>query len=193
MFRFIHTADIHLDSPLTGLELYEGAPVEEIRQATRRAFENLVQFAMDEKIDFILIAGDLYDGNWRDFNTGLFFVTQMVKLKEAHIPVYIVSGNHDAASRITQKIPLPANVTIFSTKKPQTIVIEEFAVAIHGQGFIKPAVYDNLSKEYPDPIQGYFNIGLLHTCAEGAEGHEKYAPCSVEELKNKGYDYWALG
>ncbi len=193
MFRFIHTADIHLDSPLTGLELYEGAPVEEIRQATRRAFENLVQFAVDQKVHFILIAGDLYDGDWRDFNTGLFFVKQMVKLRDANIRVYIVSGNHDAASTITQKIPLPANVTIFPTQKPQTIVIEKLSVAIHGQGFIKPAVYDNLSKGYPDPVQGYFNIGLLHTCAEGAEGHERYAPCSVEELQNKGYDYWALG
>ena len=74
MFRFIHAADIHLDSALRGLERYEGAPVDEIRSATRRAFDNLIEFAIDEEVNFVLLAGDLYDGDWKDYNTGLYFI-----------------------------------------------------------------------------------------------------------------------
>src|SRR5215469_4243331 len=97
MFKFIHAADIHLDSPLRGLERYEGAPVSQIRQATRRALENLVQLALEEKVSFVLIAGDLYDGDWKDYNTGLFFVSQMARLRDARIPAVLIAGNHDAA------------------------------------------------------------------------------------------------
>ena len=82
MFKFIHAADIHLDSPLKGLERYEGAPDEEIRGATRRALENLVKLAIEREVDFVLIAGDLYDGDWKDHNTGLFFVKQMSRLRQ---------------------------------------------------------------------------------------------------------------
>ena len=81
--RFIHAADVHLDSPLIGLQQYPGAPVDEIRGATRRALENLVDLALEQQVDFVLIAGDLYDGDWKDHNTGLFFVSQMVRLREA--------------------------------------------------------------------------------------------------------------
>ena len=83
MFKFLHAADIHLDSPLRGLERYEGAPVEQIRQATRRALQNLVQLALEERVHFVLIAGDLYDGDWKDYNTGLYFLTQMARLRYA--------------------------------------------------------------------------------------------------------------
>ena len=82
-FSFIHAADIHLDSPLTGLEQYEGAPVEKIRNATRDAFNHLVETAIDRQVSFIIIAGDLYDGDWKDYNTGLFFVSQMARLQKA--------------------------------------------------------------------------------------------------------------
>ena len=192
-FTFLHAADIHLDSPLVGLERYEGAPVEYVRGATRRAFQNLVQAALQEKVDFIVIAGDLYDGDWRDSNTGLFFASQAARLREAGIGIYLVRGNHDAASQITTQMRLPDNVHDLSTKSPETKIIEDLGVAIHGQGFPTPAVIDDLSKEYPPPLKGYFNIGLLHTCANGREGHDNYAPCDTGYLKNKGYDYWALG
>jgi DNA repair protein SbcD/Mre11 len=109
MLRFIHAADIHLDSPLKGLEQYEGAPVDEIRGATRRALENLVDLAIDREVDFLLIAGDLYDGDWKDHNTGLFFVAQMHRLREADIPVVMISGNHDAANKMTRTLRLPDN------------------------------------------------------------------------------------
>ncbi len=193
MFKFIHAADIHLDSPLKGLEQYEGAPVEQIREATRQALVNLVDLAVEEKVSFVLIAGDVYDGDWKDYNTGLFLVSQLSRLGKEGIRVFMISGNHDAASRITKSLRFPDNVHMFPSKKPVTKIIKELSVAIHGQGFPRPAVEENLALSYPEKKRDHFNIGLLHTCAGGREGHEPYAPCSVKELESKGYDYWALG
>lgn len=193
MLKFIHTADIHLDSPLRGLEYYEGAPVDSIRGATRQAFKNIVELAISEGVDFVLIAGDLYDGDWKDYNTGLFFASQMSKLREAGIRVFIVSGNHDAASQISHQLRMPDNVKIFSPKKPETITIDNLEIAIHGQSFAKPAITGDISAAYPYATPGFFNIGILHTSATGREGHEPYAPCTVGGLQSKGYDYWALG
>jgi len=190
--KFIHAADIHLDSPLRGLERYEGAP-DQVKNATRQAFDNLIQLALEEQVDFLLIAGDLYDGDWRDYNTGLYLVSCMNKLREAGIPVFIVRGNHDAQSVITRSLPLPGNVHTFDHQRPETKLIEHLGVAIHGQSYPTRQVTENLARAYPDPEQGLLNIGLLHTALDGREGHEPYAPCSPQELVNKGYDYWALG
>lgn len=81
-FSIVHAADLHLDSPLVGLERYDGAPVAELRAATRRALENLVQLCLAEDAKLLLLAGDLYDGDWRDYSTGLFFAAQMARLRE---------------------------------------------------------------------------------------------------------------
>jgi exonuclease SbcD len=193
VFKFLHAADIHLDSPLHKLDRYEGAPVEEIRLATRRAFENMVRLAIAERVAFVLIAGDLFDGDWKDYNTGLYLVSQLSRLQAAGIPVFIVAGNHDAASRITRTLRLPANVSLFPSGEPATCHLQERKVAIHGQSFGTPTVKDDLSAAYPPLLPGCFNIGLLHTCATGREGHEPYAPCTLDGLRARGYDYWALG
>lgn len=197
IFRFIHAADIHLDSPLRGLERYEGAPVEQIRTAARGALSNLVNLAIDQQVDFVLIAGDLYDGNWKSSDTGFFFTTEAARLREAAIPLYLISGNHDAQNRMTRSLRLPDNVTMFSAKEPQTVTLPELDVAIHGQSFATAAVTEDLSESYPPAVDGHFNIGMLHTCGSGgtvaSADHARYAPCTVEGLKQKGYDYWALG
>ena len=190
---FLHAADIHLDSPLRGLETYEDAPVEEIRGATRKAFANLIQLALEEEVNFLLICGDLFDGEWNDYNSGLFFANQMSKLGLAGIKVFIVLGNHDAASRIAQKMPLPENVTLFGHKKPQSVVLEESGIVLHGQSYGARAVNDNLAAAFPRKWPGYVNIGLLHTSLTGRDGHASYAPCTREDLLATGYEYWALG
>lgn len=192
MGKFIHAADIHLDSPLRGLERYDGAP-EHVGNATRRAFDNLIQLAIDEAVDFVLIAGDLYDSDWRDYNTGLYFASRMHRLREAGIKVFIVRGNHDAANLMTRSLKLPDNVYVFSHEKPERFILEDLGVVIHGQSFASGSVTDNLARGYPVLDPAFLNIGMLHTSLSGREGHEPYAPCSVEELINKGYDYWALG
>lgn len=192
-FRFLHAADIHLDSPLHGLSRYEGLPEADIRGATRAAFDNLVQRAIDETVDFVVIAGDLFDGEWKDMGTGLYFAREIGRLDQAGIPVFLLAGNHDAASVITRSVPWPPNVRLFDTKRPQTHLLPEINVAVSDQSFATSAVTENLVLAYPDPVQHHFNIGVLHTALAGREGHAAYAPCSVENLRSKRYDYWALG
>ena len=167
--------------------------MDEFRHATRRAFDRIVELAVAEHVDFILIAGDLYDGDWRDYNTGLYFIARMHQLKTAGIRVFIIAGNHDAASRITRTLQLPDNVTLFPNDKPATVSMDDLRVAVHGQGFSLPAIRKDLSRHYPAALEGYFNVGLLHTQVSGSTGHEPYAPCTLEGLKTKGYHYWALG
>ena len=191
--RFIHAADIHLDSPLNGLSAYPDAPAEQLRSATRDAFVQLVDRAIDEAVDFMVIAGDLYDGSWRDYNTGIFFCREMGRLKRAGIPAYVLFGNHDAESEMTRKLELPDNVHAFGANKPQTFKIDELAVSLHGQSFKQRDVTTNLVTAYPARTVGHFNIGVLHTALEGYASHATYAPCTVDELQAKGYQYWALG
>jgi DNA repair exonuclease SbcCD nuclease subunit len=191
--KFIHTADIHLDSPLRGLAAYPDAPAERLRMATRDAFYNLASRAIEESVAFVVIAGDVYDGDWKDFNTGIFFVRQMGRLRQAGIPVYLLYGNHDAESEMTKGLDLPDNVHVFSSRKAETFRIDALKVALHGRSFKAAATTDNLLPGYPEPIPGWFNIGVLHTALEGNSEHARYAPCSVGELQTKGYQYWALG
>jgi DNA repair protein SbcD/Mre11 len=117
----------------------------------------------------------------------------MGRLREAGIRVFIVSGNHDAESTITKSLRLPNNVHVFPTDRPTTFRLDNLDVAVHGQSFATPVVKTDLSRLYPTAVNGCFNIGLLHTCLNGREGHEPYAPCTLEGLLEKGYDYWALG
>ncbi len=193
MFKFIHAADIHLDSPLHGLSRYESAPAESIRNACRRAFENLVDLAIEEKVSFVLLAGDLYDGDWKDYSTGIFLSRQMGRLGQYGISVFAVAGNHDAANRMTKALDSPANMRILSSRKVETIRLDELGVAIHGRSFGTQHVDENLAAGFAGAKRGIFNIGLLHTSLDGREGHAVYAPCSVDDLRAKGYQYWALG
>lgn len=191
--RFIHAADIHLDSPLRGLGSYDDMPVDILRGASRAAFSRLVDEALALEVDFMVIAGDLYDGDWKDHNTGIYFARQMGRLQSAGIPVYVLHGNHDAESVMTRRLALPANVHVFRADRPSTFVLDAHKVALHGRSFEQAAVTDNLVLDYPDPLPGHFNIGVLHTALEGNAQHANYAPCSLEQLHARGYQYWALG
>jgi len=167
--------------------------MEQIRLAARRAFDNLVQLAVDEKVAFLLIAGDLYDGDWKDYNTGIYFINRMGRLRDAGIPVFMVSGNHDAVSQITRSLQLPANITHFSHRHAGTHILDHYGVAIHGQSFSGRSVMEDLVRNYPQGDSALFNIGLLHTSLNGRPGHDTYAPCTLDGLRSKGYNYWALG
>jgi exonuclease SbcD len=194
--KFIHAADLHIDSPLRGLEAYHGAPVDRVRHATRDALARLVQLCLDEQVAFLIVAGDLFDHDWKDFNTALYVVKQFQILDRAGIPVFAIRGNHDSREEMTLKVPWPANFRLFDHKTAETEVLERFGVAIHGMSFAQRRVSENLVPKYPPPIPGLFNIGILHTNAEGAKGgadHATYAPCSIKDLVDKGYNYWALG
>jgi DNA repair exonuclease SbcCD nuclease subunit len=161
-------------------------------KASRDAFSDLVSRAIDENVAFVIIAGDIYDGDWKDTSIGLFFNREMARLHRAGIRVFVVKGNHDAESVITRTITLPDNVFTFPTK-PKTFKLDELEVALHGRSFPERAVTENYVLAYPDPVPGWFNIGILHTSCDGRPGHATYAPCTVPQLKTLGYQYWALG
>ncbi|MFP3921797.1 MAG: exonuclease SbcCD subunit D [Dichotomicrobium sp.] len=191
-FRFLHTADIHLDSPLRTLALRDEALSAQIRGATRKAFTGLVDTCLERRLDALVIAGDLYDRDLHDMSTALFFGRQMRRLAEAGIRVFLIRGNHDAESVLTRELSLPDNVHVFGADGG-TEKLAEAGVAIHGVSFASAHVPENLLNRYPAPVPGMVNIGLLHTSLTGAEGHDVYAPCSLADLRNHGFDYWALG
>jgi exonuclease SbcD len=192
--RLVHAADLHLDSPLRGLSrLGDADTARTLRAASRRALENLVELVIKQEASLLLLAGDVYDGDWNDYGTGRFFIQQMGQLHDLGIRVVMVSGNHDAESEITRSLRLPPNVTALDVVSPQSVVLDDAGVVVHGQGFARKAVLDNLAAAYPDRHRGLINIGLLHSSVNGQEGHERYAPCSLDDLLAKGYDYFALG
>jgi exonuclease SbcD len=194
-FRFIHAADLHLDSPLENLKRKTNLPIEELKSASRDAFLRLIDLCISEKVDFLVLAGDIYDGKWKDVQPAIFFGGQLKRLRGAGIETYIILGNHDFSTSGAKgfKTFVEDNATVFSEKSPETHSVPGLNVAIHGQSFASREMTSNLASHYPDAEPEKFNIGILHTALEGRVGHDSYAPTSVAELSGKAYDYWALG
>lgn len=195
--KIVHAADLHIDSPLRGLERYEGAPYERVRGATRDSFRNIVSLAIQERARFVVLAGDIFDGAWRDYNTGLFFVSELRRLRDIGCDVVLLRGNHDF--ELTRTLRWPEHVHEFGTSserrdKRRSFVFENDGVAFHGVSYGSQKVLESLLPHYPAPLSGgLLNIGVLHTNATGSSDHDAYAPCTVKELVAHGYDYWALG
>lgn len=192
-FKFIHAADLHLGSPLVGLALKDAEVARRFAAAGRQAFTDLVSYAIESRVAFLVLAGDVYDGDWKDASIGLFFNREVARLHRSGIPVFVVKGNHDADSVVTRSVRLPDTVQTFPNKAPATFRIEELKVAVHGRSFPERAVTENYACDYPAPVPGWFNIGVLHTACDGRPGHASYAPCTLQDLVSRGYQYWALG
>lgn len=193
-FRFIHTADIHLDSPLRSLAMRNSDLAELVGNATREALVAIVDLCLEERVDALIIAGDLYDGDQTSMKTARFLAGQLQRLHGAGIETYIIRGNHDALSRITQELILPPSVKLFSGRA-ETVESKrgDLNVAIHGLSFAKPHAPESLLPKYRPPVPDAANIGIMHTSLAGAPGHDLYAPCNTADLHAWGYDYWALG
>ncbi|MDR3494478.1 MAG: DNA repair exonuclease [Ancalomicrobiaceae bacterium] len=192
-FKFLHMADLHLGSPLKGLAMRNAGAAGRIEGASREAFQELIDRALIEAVDFAVIAGDIYDGEWRDTSIGHFFNREISRLSRAGVPVFIVKGNHDAESEVTRALPLPQGVHVFAADVAGTVELDSLGVALHGRSFATRAVSENFALSYPPASPNRFNIGLLHTSLTGRPPHEPYAPCSLADLASRGYDYWALG
>lgn len=188
----LHTADIHLDSPLKSLALRSEGLRAQVRSATRTALVRMVDHALAEAVDGLLIAGDLYDGTARSAKTAAFLTAQLDRLDAAGIPVFMIKGNHDAENPITGEIALPPNVHVFDGRGGKRR-LGETDVWIHGVSFSGRHAPDSLVPKFGEPVAGAVNIGMLHTSLAGAAGHDPYAPCSVADLAATGFDYWALG
>ncbi|KQV83567.1 DNA repair exonuclease [Rhizobium sp. Root1220] len=195
-FRFLHTADIHLDSPLKSLALLNPELAGLISLATRRSFIQTIDLCLEERVDALIIAGDLYDGEQTSMKTARFLAEQLGRLHQAGIRTYIIRGNHDALSRITAQLIMPDTVKVFG-EAAEVIMVErsaqDFDVAIHGMSFAKPHAPESLLRHFAVPTPDAVNIGIMHTSLGGSAGHDPYAPCSVAELRQTGFQYWALG
>lgn len=195
-FRFVHAADIHLDSPLRSLALRDQALADLIGNATRRVFVAIVQLCLDEQVDALLLSGDLYDGEQTSMKTARFLADQIDHLHQAGIQVFIIRGNHDALSKITKELAFPDTVTIFGGRAGAVSIERDrgaLPVVVHGISFSQPHAPESLLAKFRPPVEGAVNIGLLHTSLGGAAGHDPYAPCDVAELQGMGFRYWALG
>ena len=198
--RFLHLADVHLDTPFQmrtkDMRMF-------LRQAIREAFQKAIDLAISEKVHAVLIAGDLFDNQTLSFATEKFMVEQMKRLYEAKIPVFYAPGNHDPAGVMYRRslIEWPGNVKVFSFKKPETCPIYDeegqLVAWITGAGHESPHERDNIIKDFPRALDTAVpHIGLVHVWVTGARGegqHDRYAPCTLEDMMDKGYTYWALG
>lgn len=192
--RFVHTADLHLDSPLVSLALRDPALAEEVGTATRTALSRIVDLCLAEAVDALLIAGDLWDGAQGSAKTPRFLRQELARLGAAGIRSFLIRGNHDAMSKVTRELEPPPGTHVFGGRAA-TEVFEARGrtVAVHGLSFAQDSAPESLLPRYPAPVPGAINIGMMHTSLNGSPGHDNYAPCAVADLDAQGYDYWALG
>lgn len=179
---------------MRSLAMRNGDLAELIGDATRQALIAIVDLCIDEQVDALIIAGDLYDGDQTSMKTARFLASQMQRLHEAEIATFIIRGNHDALSRITHELILPPTVTVFGGRSHSIDLTRgDISVSIHGLSFAKPQAPESLLEKYHRPTPDTVNIGIMHTSLAGAAGHDLYAPCKVSDLHGWGFDYWALG
>lgn len=192
--RFIHAADLHLDSPFRGLKDIPDALYQQAKECTFVALQKLTKHAIDNEVDFILLAGDLFDGENRSFKAQ-FQLKKALELLDYHnISCYIIHGNHDHLNGNWISINWPKNVFFFKDEVDfYQYKKNEMTVHIYGYSYPEKSVKQSIVSNYRKIGSADFHIGLLHGTANGQEGHDLYAPFSVNQLLEKDFDYWALG
>lgn len=197
-FRFIHVADLHLDSLFIGMS---GIPHEMrtfLQNSTFAALEHLVNLAVSEAVDFIVISGDVFDASNSSLRAQLRLQEVWEQLGRHQIAVYVIHGNHDPLNSPRVRLPVPPHVHVFGPQIESITArrrLDNQPVAIvSGMSYPQSSVTDNLSLQYYRDLDSpLYHIALLHANVDGQEGHDVYAPCSRKDLINSGYDYWALG
>jgi exonuclease SbcD len=205
-FRFMHAADLHLDSPFVGMAGIPQGIRESLRQSTFAALAHMVSLAIQEQVDLVLISGDVYDLADRSLRAQIRFQKALQRLTEKGIQIYIVHGNHDPEDGRAAKLNWPARVHFFSSREvegvPVTLDGKGTVAWVYGMSYATAAVTENLVQRIAEKIQienntaayrDVYRIGLLHTNVDGDQAHANYAPCSKQDLLNCGMDYWALG
>ncbi|EIA19620.1 metallophosphoesterase family protein [Listeria fleischmannii] len=194
--KFLHVADLHLDSPFIGLKSLPRAIYEQIKEASYRSFQAITKRAIAEKVDFVLIAGDIYDKEDRSIKAQVQFYKEMKRLQEAKIDVFLIHGNHDFLEKGKDWIHLPENVHTFD-EKVSHVTWEGHdgrTSKIYGFSYGSRHILENKTAEYVPDGHADFHIALLHgsELTKSSE-HDVYAPFRLEEIIRKGFDYWALG
>lgn len=192
--RFLHVADLHLDSPFKGISSIPKNRWKDIRESTFQAFQNVINYAIESKPDFVLIVGDIYDGENRSLRAQHLFQKGMEALHENNIPVFICHGNHDHLSGNWARFQLPENVHVFGEAVETKILsVHEEKVHITGFSYKERHIQEPMHNYYPIAKHNEIHIGMLHGSVEGNNEHDVYAPFRKSDLLEKGYHYWALG
>src|SRR5215469_14446487 len=193
--RFVHAADLHLDSPFRGVGDVAPELRDQLQGATLQAFERVVDHTINSKADFLVLAGDLYDSRDRSLRALLTFRRQMERLAERDISVYIVHGNHDPLNGWGSEFQLPPNVTTFSGRTDTEPFIRRGreVASITGVSYTRERVLENLAASFKPCGNSPYSIAVLHANVGGQTGHADYAPTTVAELVSAGFNYWALG
>lgn len=198
-FSFIHTADLHLDSPFKGISEINEKISLELTEATFKTFNKIIDLCIEKKVDFLLIAGDIYDGVDKSLRAQLRFRDGLKRLSEVGIKAYIVHGNHDPLDGWSANLDFPKSVHIFNGKSVEKVSVEkdgEEIAQICGISFHNREIKTNLTYKFPKKSQSQkalFNIGMLHCNVGTNTGHEPYAPCTLQDLLTRNFNYWALG
>jgi exonuclease SbcD len=194
-FRFVHAADLHLDSPFKGIRETDPHVADVLRRATFDAYACLIQLCLDRRVDALLVAGDVFDGADRSLTAQVQFVRGLRRLEDAGIRAFICHGNHDPLDGWGARISMPANVHQFG-ESAEAIAINPQSPSgpvVCGISYPTREMRNSLLPGFPARESGRFTIGLLHANVDASPGHEAYAPCSLADLTATGYDYWALG
>ncbi len=192
---FIHCADLHLDSPFVGLSDISQPLGTRLRKATFQAFENVVSYAIKNRSDFLVISGDIYDGADRSVRAQVFLLNQLKRLSDAGIPSFIAHGNHDALSGWEMDRDLPPLATRFGPEVESVPLVlrGETVGTVHGYSYPVRDVGGNIAADFAGRRGEGLNIAVLHCNVGGRPDYENYAPCSLDDLRAAGMDYWALG
>jgi len=196
-FTFLHAADLHLDSPFRGLARVPKAVRERLKESTFASFEKLALLARREKVDFVVLSGDLYDAADRSLRAQLRMQKLLAELAEDGIRTFIVHGNHDPENGWQAKLDYPEEVVVFGSSRVEHRPVHnrngELIAYVYGISYPEAAVRDNLASGF-EPIPGApFHLAVLHANVDGDMAHDNYAPCRLAELSEKGFHYWALG
>ena len=194
-FRFIHAADLHLDSPFRGLAQTSSRLRDLLHSATFQALDRIVGHAIESESDFVLLAGDLYDSSDRSLRALVEFRRQMERLAERDIGAYVVHGNHDPLNGWGSEFQMPPNVFVFDGEVSEQAVVrhgDELA-RVSGISYTQERVTENLAKSFRPTPDSVYSIALLHANVGRQSGHADYAPASLTDLTESGFDYWALG
>ena len=194
--RFVHAADLHLDSPFGGIRT-EAPPhvADRLYRATFDSYENIVSLCLRERVDALLVAGDIYDGADRSLRAQLRFNEGLKRLDTAGIRTFVCHGNHDPLDGWEARLDLPPGCVRFGPEVSSAPVfpIEPERAMVHGISYPQRVVTENLSLHFRPPYSSGFNAGLLHANVGGNAAHDNYSPCTVDDLSETGIDYWALG
>lgn len=195
-FRFIHAADLHLDSPF---RIRQGKVKDfrsDLLNASLEAFRELCNVAISSKVDFIILAGDIYDGFDHGVRAQLSLRREIQRLGDNGIGVYAAYGNHDPIIGGREAaISWPNNLIRFGTT-PETFPLEREGIKfgeITGISYQTREERRNLAEMFPQSNPDCFSIAVLHANVGSSSEHGNYAPAALFDLIGKGYDYWALG